>query len=211
MSEIKSLNPRSLVMTMNKCFYCKETEKIRFICVDRLFGVKSCNEHKEHAEADMQSYMKKNKIIHVKDGIEIPEVKQLFDFLTDNMKIIRTNGNVESGWKLNKNSYDFVPSFRKVDDNWRFPVIKITEDEMDFTTKTIRMSLMLDERLDYMKDSKFIKLVKDACNSLDFKLDSYKEKSNMEDYTEEHPTILKCMIDGKVVRVFENNVFNVFL
>lgn len=206
MSEIKSLNPRSLVMTVNECFYCKETEKIRFICVDRLFGVKACEEHKEHAEADMQSYMKKNKIIHVKDGIEIPEVKQLFDFLTDNIKIIRTNGNVDSEWKLNKNSYDFVPSFRKVDDDWRFPVIKITEDEMDFTTKNIRMSSMLDERLEYFKESKFSKLVKDACDILDSKLDSYKEKYNMQDYTEEHPSIAKYVIDGKIVRVFENNV-----
>ncbi len=188
-------------------FIAKKPEKIRFICVDRLFGVKACEEHKEHGEADMKSYMKKNKIIHVKDGIEISEVKQLFDFLTDNIKIIRTSGDIDSGWKLNKNAYDFIPSFRKVDGDWRFPAIKITEDEIDFTTKTIRMSSMLDERLDYVKDAKFIKLVKDACDSLDSKLDSYKEKSNMEDYTEEHPTIVKCMIDGKVVRVFENNVF----
>ena len=205
MSTIKSLNPRSLVMTINECFYCKKTEeKIRCICVDRLFGVKACDEHKEHAEADMKSYMKKNKIIHVKDGIEIPEVKQLFDFLSDNMKILRTNGYVDSGWKLNKNAYDFIPSFKKVDDVWRFPAIKITEDEMDFTTKTIRMYAMLDERLEYVKDSKFIKLVKDACDTLDSKLDSYKEKSNLTDYSEEHPSISKYVIDGKVVRVFEH-------
>ncbi len=204
MTSIKNLNPRSLVMTVNECFYCKkQDETIKYIYVDRLFGVKACNEHNEHAESDMKSYMKKYNIVHVKEAILLPEVKELFDFLTDDMKIVRTNGTVDSGWKLLHNFYEFIPSFKKVDGVWRFPIMKETSD-LDYTTKMVRISSMFDEKLDYHKNENFSKLVENAISSLELKLSSYIEKDFVVDYEDEHPSIKKFVINGRMVRVFEH-------
>lgn len=204
MASIKNLNPRSLVMTVNECFYCKkQDETIKCIYVDRLFGVKACIEHNEHAESDMKSYMKKHNIIHVKEAILIPEVKELFDFLTDDMKNVRTNGTVDSGWKLLHNFYEFIPSFKKVDGVWRFPVIKETSD-LDYVTKMVQISSMFDEKLDYHKNKDFKKLVDNAISSIESKLASYIEKEFTIEHEDEHPSIKNFVINERMVRVFEH-------
>ena len=194
-------------MTVNECFYYKkQDETIKWIYVDRLLGMKVFNEHNENTESDMESYMKKHKIVHVKEAILLPEVKELFDFLTDDIKIVRTNGTVDSGWKLLHNFYEFFPSFKKVDGVWRFPVIKESSD-LDYTTKMIHISSMFDKKLDYHKSENFVKLVENAISSLETKVSSYVEKDFVVEYEDEHPSIKTIVMNGRMVRVFENKYF----
>ena len=199
----KSLNPCSLVMTREECFYChKFDSSLRMFVVDRLYGMKACSLHYENAQTDIKSFMKKNKIIHIKEAIQNQDIKNFFNFLGDNMKIIRTNGSVDDGWKLMEENYDSIPSLKIIKGKWCFPVVKYT-NKVDVISKMVVFSEMNNPLLGYFSDKNFDTILKNALNAIELIIDSYPD--NTEDETTEYmdrEDIYHCVVDDKIARVF---------
>jgi hypothetical protein len=202
MQNIKSLNPRNLVMTVNKCFYCDNNENIYMVCVDRLFGLKTCPEHKANAKKDINAYMKKNKSIHAYRAMKNNDVKDFFNYFQNEMKVVRSNGVIDSGWKLMVNNFDSMPTIRFHNGEWLIPVIKMQEGR-DGVIKNIKLSDFLNPDLGYSSNENFIRMYRKVNDyfSEEIKLDDEEINKEPENYPD-LPDIIKYNINGQVVRVF---------
>lgn len=112
-----TLVPRSLVMTLNECFYCG-SEDPNFIQIERLFGLKACDIHKKSAIRDCNAYMHREKIVKFNDAVNNSIINELIKELQNEFSIIRSNGNIESGWTLKKDYWYNTCQIRCIDNEW---------------------------------------------------------------------------------------------
>ena len=118
------LVPRSTVMTPIICFYCgQEQSKIAQGILYHLFGIKHCDNHVINAIRDCNAYQHRENLL-VMDKIKNPEILKfidLLDGLPEGFSVERSNGEIQSGWKINK-GYFHEPAFIiKINGYWTIP------------------------------------------------------------------------------------------
>jgi len=118
------LVPRSTVMTPMVCFYCgQEQSKIGKGTLYHLFGIKHCDNHVINAIRDCNAYQHRENLL-VMDKIKNPEILKfidLLDGLPEGFSVERSNGEIQTGWKINK-GYFYEPAFiTKINGYWTIP------------------------------------------------------------------------------------------
>jgi hypothetical protein len=204
MNNLKNINPRTLIMTVNQCFYCDNKNDIRMVCVDRLFGVKACEEHYDHARSNINNYMKKNKMIYAHTIIENEQVKKFFDYFNGSMKVVRSSGIIDNGWKFMKKDTETIPLVKYVNDEWFIPVIKSENDGYDEICKYIKLNSLMNPDLDYCYDTNFVKMYRKIIEIFNNEVIMNENDYNIE--TEDFPDgpfFVKYNIGDRDVRVFQ--------
>ncbi len=205
MNKIKNINPRTLVMTVNQCFYCDKKQDIKMVCVDRLFGVKACDEHYEHARNNIKNYMKKNKMIYAHSIIKNEKVKEFFDYFKKSMKVVRSSGIIDKGWNFMVKDPEFIPLVKFVNNEWIIPVIKNESNGYDGVCKNIKFKSLMDQDLDYCYDPNFVNMYNEVVEI--FNNEVIISDENVSEETEDFldgPCIVKYKIGDRDVRVFES-------
>ncbi len=202
MTEIKSLIPIRLVMTFDECFYCKKKDDLKIYQVDRLFGLRACKDHHEYMFRDCKAYMHIKNIVHIRDAILDENIKNLLEYFGDKLRVIRSNGDINDDWRIVKESWEFIPSFKKIKNKWSIMVEKISID--DSISKFVKLETFLDPKLGYINDKRFKILVNKAIASLDAGLyiDHFIAQPKPEEYRDESPNIVHVIKDGIPGRVF---------
>jgi hypothetical protein len=118
------LVPRSTVMTPMICFYCgQEQAKIGKGILYHLFGIKHCDNHVINAIRDCNAYQHRENLL-VMDKMKNPEILKfidLLDRLPEGFSVERSNGEIQTGWKINK-GYFYEPAFiTKINGYWTIP------------------------------------------------------------------------------------------
>ena len=118
------LVPRSTVMTPMICFYCgQEQSKIGKGTLYHLFGIKHCDNHVTNAIRDCNAYQHRENLL-VMDKIKNPEILKFIDSLDglpEGFSVERSNGEIQTGWKINK-GYFYEPAFiTKINGYWTIP------------------------------------------------------------------------------------------
>ena len=118
------LVPGSTVMTPMICFYCGQDEsKMGSGMLYHLFGIKHCDIHITNAIRDCKAYQHRENLL-VMNRIKDPEILKfidLLDGLPDGFSVERSNGEIQTGWKINK-GYFYEPAFiTKIDGHWTIP------------------------------------------------------------------------------------------
>jgi hypothetical protein len=186
MSINNSIYPRNLVMSPIGCFYCKSENEIKLFLIDHLFGLKACKDHYENANKDCKIYMHQNKIVLFQDALDNQIIKKLFDYLENEISIIRSNGNIDNGWKIIKSNYYCFTSITDFSSNitngnntihnseWCIKIEKDNENES--IVKHITLLSLLDNKLDYYKNEEFVNILNKSIKILDNGI--YKEYFN---------------------------------
>lgn len=118
------LVPRSTVMTPMICFYCGQDEsKMGGGMLYHLFGIKHCDIHITNAIRDCKAYQHRENLL-VMNRIRDPEILKfidLLDGLPNGFSVERSNGEIQTGWKINK-GYFYEPAFiTKINGSWTIP------------------------------------------------------------------------------------------
>uniref|UniRef100_A0A6C0GZ85 Uncharacterized protein n=1 Tax=viral metagenome TaxID=1070528 RepID=A0A6C0GZ85_9ZZZZ len=186
MSINNSIYPRNLVMSPIGCFYCKSENEVKLFLIDYLFGLKACKDHYENADNDCKIYMNQNKIVLFHDALHNQTIKKLLDYLENEFSIIRSNGNIDNGWKILKSKYYCFSSITDYSSNitnsnntihnseWCIKIEKDNENES--IVKHITLLSLLDNKLDYYKDEEFVNILNKSIQILDNGI--YKEYLN---------------------------------
>lgn len=203
-NKFKALEPRRLVMTTSHCFYCDkyDEDNMDWYLVDILFGIKCCKEHKILAERDCKAYMHLNKMVHMNNALENPQIKKFIEYLGNDIQIKRTNGSIDNGWTIKKSDFDSIASLSVYKDKgWSVTMEKVING--DLTNKRVTFSSLLDPELKYSKDNEFTMLYHSAMSELDHGL--YIEHYLTQPKTQEFldgDYITTIEVDGKKVRVY---------
>lgn len=123
------LIPRHLVMSRNCCFYCHEQQSNSAV-VSYNLGINHCEKHKGYAERDCRAYMYRRRVIRLSDVLRIDCFGRLISCL-NTMKqgfcVIRTNGEIESGWAFQDTIASDPRLVAKHENTWLFPVFFMYE------------------------------------------------------------------------------------
>ena len=108
------------------CSYCNNITPLIEGRYD--FGIRYCLNHKNQAQNDMKKYLILKNLVFVEDvRIKFPDV---YSALNTGIPIRRTNGNLDSNWKLDKqkmilkNEFGWVISFYKLDSSLNKILVK---------------------------------------------------------------------------------------
>jgi len=115
------LVPRSLVMTTNTCFYC-DAPSTSFYTIERLFGLKHCDLHKEVARRDCRAHLHKEKTVDMRDAQSHPILGEFINALQTPFPVFRSSGELQEGWTPNLSApweYTFIAYH---DGEWKLPV-----------------------------------------------------------------------------------------
>lgn len=162
------VEPCRLVMINNKCFYCDIfSDENRHILVDRHLGIVTCMEHRENALRDCKAYMHKKSMVHLKDFMENELASALIAALGDNLQIIRSNGDKQDGWQIEKVSYEYIPHlFKLPDGKWGIRLVK-DPDTDQCVVKGYRLDGFLDNRLKHSQTEGLGELIMGVTKLLD--------------------------------------------
>jgi len=114
-------------MRKSACFYCG-AEYTGDYRIKWTFGIRYCAEHKSWATRDCRAYMHENKVVKVKDALQDPRLLPLLEHLLQDVHILRTNGVLEGGWKLNQGTVCDPTYIAYVQDKWSIPMTVPTGD-----------------------------------------------------------------------------------
>jgi hypothetical protein len=129
--------------------------------VSRLFGINHCEEHTPLADHVIYSYLNKTQAVRIRETYTHPKLQPLFDILRSGISIRRSNGQLDSDWKLKDDPYDSPNLIRKQNNEWRCPMHKIMEDQM--ISKAIPLHTLFD---DMDPDSEYRKCLATALRAL---------------------------------------------
>ena len=118
---VNCLQPCSLVMRASACFYCGETCAGDYR-IQWTLGIRYCGQHKSWAIRDCRAYMHENKVVKVRDALEDPRLSELLQYFLHDVHVLRTNGVLEGGWKLNQGTVCDPTYFAFVQDKWSIPM-----------------------------------------------------------------------------------------
>jgi len=113
------LVPHSLCMRPASCEYCQQPDT-RYVTIDHLFGIISCDAHYDWALRDCRAYMHLNGIVLLRDAKKVDILSALIEELIAKntlFHIKRTSGVIETDWSVVDEAYDY-PSLQKLDDKW---------------------------------------------------------------------------------------------
>ena len=95
------IKPRNLRMTVAACFYCGNPEE-SYMCIEWMFGLKHCKNHKEAAVRDCKAYMHENKLVTFRYADEHPILGPFLKMMEQEFPVLRSNGEFQPGWTLNR-------------------------------------------------------------------------------------------------------------
>ena len=133
---------RLCFVTFSSCDYCgpmphgKEAE---MVCLpgDYFMGVIACDKCDDKAKRDIENYCKAN----LRYLITNEKIKELG--LGGDLKIKRSSGEVENGWRVSINERSFVITFGK-DGRIIIPMIKRSSSELEAITKGVGLNDICD-------------------------------------------------------------------
>jgi hypothetical protein len=190
------LVPHSLCMRPASCEYCQQPDT-RYVTIDHLFGIISCDAHYDWALRDCRAYMHLNGIVLLRDAKKVDILSALIEELIAKntlFHIKRTSGVIETGWSVLDEAYDY-PSLQNLEGKWSVHV----------TNGKVRKFVPLEEFILYGDLS--AESVVTATDVLDkgIYLDEY-EKQMLLAVEANHVTEVACvgmgiMANGSLVRV----------
>lgn len=130
MTQLKVLyaEPFRLVMIPSVCTYCTKSHTgVEY--VEHQQGILRCDEHKPLAQRDVRAYLYRCGKVNYKDAIDDPLFKTT-ELLDMDIKVRRSSGVVEDGWRLAKPFYG-NRCLLSTDDsgNW-YMIASFNEDEI---------------------------------------------------------------------------------
>ena len=189
------LVPHSLCMRPASCEYCHQPDT-RYVTIDHLFGIISCDAHYDWALRDCRTFMHINGIVLLSDAKKSGLSSLLDELISKNnlFHVKRTSGVIEKEWSVLDEAYDY-PSLQKLDDKWSVHV----------TNTKVRKFVPLEEFVlhgDLSRDS-----VNEAIDILDkgVYIDEYEKQMSLA-VEANHVTDLACvgtgmMLNGSLVRI----------
>jgi len=124
MPPFRSLVPTSLVMRPDVCFYCQEEPTCDIHTHMRTFGIRSCNIHKTYAKRDCNAYLHSIGKVTLYDAEQNAAIMPFLALLENEVYILRTNGNLDDCWTLNKHDiYEPLP-LTCLNGEWVVPMIR---------------------------------------------------------------------------------------
>jgi len=212
-----SLVPRSLAMTQVSCFYCNADDS-RIESIYWLFGLKACPIHTQAAIRDCNAYLHEEKMVKIEDALRHPVLSRFLISLLklpNGFPVIRTSGEVQPGWTLDRG---FSPHNEKFiihhDGEWSIPAILVSPDAN--TAKNLMRctpiyNLKLPHIYEQIKNDlpiDFLKLLDDAvfCLLEGIYVNEFEEVEQIRAYKgqEIHPNIPQAenvLYEGRVVQV----------
>lgn len=168
--------------------------------INHLFGIISCEAHRQWAVRDCNSYMHINGIVRLRDAQNIDGLSQVISEIIEKnslFHVTRTSGAVETGWKVVEDGCEY-PMLQKVDGTWRIYLTNIA----------FRKFVPLDEfPKSSVFDPSFAELIKAAIDILNrgVYLADYEKQcrlaAEVSDVSEEPYVRTAIMPNGTVVRV----------
>ena len=118
-----TIEPTSLVMRYNRCFYCS-ADSTGDYGESHIFGIRHCAAHATAARRDYGAFLHTIDKVALHDAYNNAQLNPLLIFLeTTDMNIRRTNGTIENNWRLRQPNYaDFI-RICKIGDEWCVPMI----------------------------------------------------------------------------------------
>ena len=126
-----SIEPTSLVMRYNRCFYCNNDSTGDYGEM-YLFGIRYCDNHIHSARRDYSAFLHKMDKVALFDAYRNAQLRPLLLCLEDtDVHVRRTSGIIENNWRFRQaNTIDFI-RISKINDTWCMPMIhnnKITKN-----------------------------------------------------------------------------------
>lgn len=119
-----ALKPRRLVMTANVCFYCgRSSTGLKLI--ERLYGLKHCDNHAEAATRDCNAYLHEEKIIRLHDAFDheiIGRFLRILKSLENGFPVLRSSGEIQDGWTVHELGWEGT-FLRLHDGDWKLHVL----------------------------------------------------------------------------------------
>jgi hypothetical protein len=176
----------------NGCFYCNcsssEDNDVREYYAHYRFGIQACDKHKENALRDIKICFWReyendgcNPCVILSEAIEKTSIKELFEILGENIKIIRSNNEVDEEWKIAKKMPLDTPSIQSIYNektnikDWCIPLKKKINGEEIF--KYFQLLDFKEPRLKYIEIDGFSDLIDKICKEISDIFNSYKELS----------------------------------
>jgi len=121
-------------MTTDTCFYC-DAPCTSFYTIERLFGLKCCDIHKQVARRDCRAHLHKEKFVSMRDAQTHPILGKFLGALQTPFPVLRSNGELQDGWTLrNYNPWEYT-YISYHDGEWVLPVTWQSPD--DDSTKNL--------------------------------------------------------------------------
>jgi hypothetical protein len=212
-----SLVPRSLAMTQVSCFYCNADDS-RIESIYWLFGLKACPDHRQAAIRDCNAYLHEEKMVKIEDALRHPVLGRFLISLLklpNGFPVIRTSGEVQPGWTLDRG---FSPHNKKFiihhDGEWSIPAILVSPDS-NTAKNLMRCTPIYNFKLPHIYEQiksdlpiDFLKLLDDAvfCLLEGIYVNEFEEVEQIRAYKgqELHPNIPQAenvLYEGRVVQV----------
>ena len=212
-----SLAPRSLIMTQVSCFYCNADDS-RIESIYWLFGLKACSTHTQAAIRDCNAYLHEEKMVKIEDALRHPVLGRFLISLLklqNGFPVIRTSGEVQPGWSLDRG---FSPHNEKFiihhDGEWSIPAILVSPDN-NITKNLMRCTPIANFKLPHIYEQikknlpiDFLKLLDDAmfCLVEGIYINEFEEVQNIRSHQgqEIHPNIPQTenvLFEGRIVQV----------
>jgi hypothetical protein len=213
-----SLAPRSLIMTQVSCFYCNADDS-RIESIYWLFGLKACPTHTQAAIRDCNAYLHEEKMVKIEDALRHPVLGRFLISLLklqNGFPVIRTSGEVQPGWSLDRG---FSPHNEKFiihyDGEWSIPAILVSPDNNNITKNLMRCTPIANFKLPHIYEQikkdlpiDFLKLLDDAlfCLVEGIYINEFEEVQNIRSHQgqEIHPNIPQTenvLFEGRIVQV----------
>ena len=112
--------PVRLVMIKLRCPYCgcNLNDGAYFKGVSYRYGILHCAEHSGHARHDIQDYMNSTGVARIGDVLEDTNTAPFFATIQDGIYVRRSNGTIDSGWKLLNDPVHSLNILQKQADGW---------------------------------------------------------------------------------------------
>jgi len=118
------MQPRSLVLRKQECFYCFKKEGTRCCEISHCFGIISCDNHYKASVRDCNAYMHREQIVPVDYALNHKDLASFFDLLKDGFPVQRSSGVIEYDWVVNGGPFynpEYISYDKEIKD-WILPV-----------------------------------------------------------------------------------------
>jgi hypothetical protein len=199
--------PCSLVLIKCECFYCHATgDDLTTHQSSFNFGIIACPEHKLLAIRDIKAYLHVNKIAFVRDLMEYDEMKAFVEAIGENVRVLRSSGDVDNGWLIEQMMCGDIPCIREIKGESAITMAKNPEAFTQSLSKNVPLNAFLDPKLEYCKIDKFPEIIEKLVNILEkgIYIDSYTAQDGVKpsEYVDTSHCIFDITVDGKKGRVF---------
>jgi hypothetical protein len=123
-----AVNPTTLVMRPDACFYCgADPENDERTLGDR-FGIRYCGAHKASAKRDSNAYLHEAHHVKVVDALRHPVLGPFLTLLESPTAILRSNGAWDHGWRLETRPFAAHSTLMWTRGVWTIPMFHEGQD-----------------------------------------------------------------------------------